>query len=301
MARLSLRVAAQCACTRLYSAAVRAPGRERGVGACWRRVGAPSGAQVRRQGPNALRALSSGLRGEPGRGLIELVHPGEWGIIGQPVGGFQMNMYVLFCERAKVAAFIDTGATTEEELAPFVEFCTENEFEVTHLLQTHAHIDHVAGLGMAKERYPAATVHLHANDQLLYDTAYAQSKFFGVPLDHSLPPVDQALSDGDTVAVGGVELRVLHTPGHCAGHVCFVCDDSGFAFGGDLIFQGSIGRTDLPGSDPRLMETSVARVMAELDDKVHVLPGHMGATTIGLERRSNPLVRQLCDAAARRA
>ena len=258
-----------------------------------------SAALVRRQRPSARRTLS--LSAEPGRGLIELGQPGFWGIIGQPVGGFQMNMYVLFCEREKIAAFIDTGATTEEELAPFVEFCAENEFKVTHLLQTHGHIDHVAGLGMAKKRYPEAAVYLHASDQLLYDTAYAQSKFFGVPLDHSLPAVDEALEEGDTIAVGGVELRVLHTPGHCGGHVCFVSDNAGFVFGGDLIFQGSVGRTDLPGSDASLMETSVARVMEELDDTVHLLPGHMGATTIGLERRSNSLVRQLCDAAAHRA
>ena len=105
-----------------------------------------------------------------------------------------MNMYVLYCEKTLTAAFVDTGATSQEELAPFVDFAAENNLTVTHLLQTHAHIDHIAGLGMAKLIYPDAIVALHVDDTLLYNTAFAQSTFFGVPCPETLPSIDVDLA-----------------------------------------------------------------------------------------------------------
>ena len=237
----------------------------------------------------------SGLAAEPGRGLIEHHVEGSHGIVGKPVGGFAMNMYVLYCEKTSTAAFVDTGATSQEELAPFVDFAAENNLTVTHLLQTHAHIDHIAGLGMAKLIYPDAIVALHVDDTLLYNTAFAQSTFFGVPCPETLPSIDVDLAEGDVLDIGELKLRVLHTPGHCAGHVCLLEEKHALCFGGDLIFQGSIGRTDLPGSNPSHMSVSLARVMKELDDHIQIFPGHMGATSVGTERRSNDVMRDMIE------
>ncbi len=207
-------------------------------------------------------------------------------IVSAPVGPFAMNQYLLVDDKAGAAAIVDSGG----DPAPFVAHATAAGASITDLLQTHAHIDHVAGLGATRELVDAP-IWLHDDDLPLYQGVTAQARMFGMRLD-PLPPPNRSWVDGDIVQVGSIELTVMHTPGHAPGHVCLWAREHGVVFGGDLLFRGSIGRTDLPGSDPRAMVASLQRILTLPDDTL-VLPGHMEPTTIGRERRHNPFLRDL--------
>lgn len=204
-------------------------------------------------------------------------------VAGLPVGPFAMNQYVVGCPRTGEAAIVDSGGSPR----PFLDFCAERGLRVTRLLQTHAHVDHVAGLAETKAA-TGAPIFLHPADGPVYASATASGLFFGMRID-PLPPVDHELSDGQEIAWGDVRLEVVFTPGHCPGHVCFVDHTAGLMLAGDLLFRGSVGRTDLPGSDPDLMGPSLSRVFA-FDDAIRVFPGHMEPTTIGTERHTNPFL-----------
>lgn len=207
-------------------------------------------------------------------------------IASAPVGPFAMNQYLLVDATSGDAAIIDSGGDPR----PFVDHAREAGAQVTFLLQTHAHIDHVAGLSATRDLVDAP-IFLHDDDLPLYESVAVQARMFGMRLD-PLPTPDRSFAEGDVVAVGSIELTVLHTPGHAPGHVCLWARDAGVLFGGDLLFRMSIGRTDLPGSDPRAMARSLERILTLPDDTL-VLPGHMDVTTIGHERRHNPFLRDL--------
>lgn len=204
-------------------------------------------------------------------------------IAGRPVGPFAMNQYIVACTRTGEAALIDSGGDPRL----FLSFAEQRGLTVTRLLQTHAHVDHVAGLAATKAA-TGAPILLHPDDAAVYASAPASGLFFGMRIDPP-PPVDEDLSDGQVVAFGDVRLEVLHTPGHCPGHVCFVDRAASRVIAGDLLFRGSVGRTDLPGAEPAKMGPSLSRLFT-LDDGFLVLPGHMEPTTIGEERRSNPFL-----------
>mmetsp|Transcript_38769 Transcript_38769/g.91551 ORF Transcript_38769/g.91551 Transcript_38769/m.91551 type:complete len:273 (+) Transcript_38769:65-883(+) len=199
---------------------------------------------------------------------------------------FQMNQYLLGCTKTGKAALIDTG-----DAHASLETAKNFGFSIEMLLQTHAHIDHIAGLADIKSNLKEAKIHLHPADFPWYNAADDQARFFGMPLKQP-PKVDVQLADGDTVMVGEIELRVLHTPGHCPGHVCFYCKDHGFLIAGDTLFSGSIGRTDFPLSDPSEMRKSLQKLF-QLPDSTKVFSGHMEPTTIGRERKSNPFVQEM--------
>ena len=157
----------------------------------------------------------------------------------------------------------------------------------THILLTHAHADHIAGLDEASRAFPGAQVLLHrAEHAFLEDPQLNLSAFIGVPL--STRPADGALADGDRLELSGSTWRVLHTPGHSPGGVTIVCDAAGEALVGDTLFAGSIGRVDFPTSDPAAMHRSLHEVLLALPDAVRVHPGHGPSTTVGRERAGNP-------------
>lgn len=204
-------------------------------------------------------------------------------IAGRPVGPFAMNEYVVGCTRTGEAAIVDSGGDPRL----FLDFCDDRGLRITRLLQTHAHVDHVAGLKATKAA-TGAPILLHPDDAPVYASAPASGLFFGIRID-APPPVDHDLSDGDVIQFGDVRLEVLHTPGHCPGHVCFVDRDAHHVLAGDLLFKGSVGRTDLPGAEPDQMGPSLSRIFT-LDDDFRVYPGHMEPTTIGHERATNPFL-----------
>ncbi len=213
-----------------------------------------------------------------------------------PVGPFSMNMYLVGCKKTRKAALVDCGAEDASELEFFSDVVATHGLEVTHLLQTHAHIDHVAGLPAARAVWPDATIYLHEHELPLYRGVEQQAANFGVPYGAGRLPENNLVhcSDGDVIHVGStVKLKVVFTPGHSPGHVCFHDTTNTLLFGGDLIFAGSVGRTDLPLCDRTAMKESLRRVVRELPPATVILPGHMHATDLAHEAATNPFMKGL--------
>lgn len=194
---------------------------------------------------------------------------------------FFKNGYVVGCERTREAVLIDPGDEAEELVAAV----RAHALQVKYILLTHAHVDHVTGVGAAKDAFHAP-VYLHRDDLPLYERAAQQAQMFGFEVEPP-PPVD-AFYDGERLRFGDYEVRVHHTPGHCPGGVCLQIGDHLFV--GDTLFAGSIGRTDLPGGNYEVLMRSITGVLFPLGDKAIVHPGHGPDTTIGRERTTNPFV-----------
>jgi len=197
------------------------------------------------------------------------------------VGIFEENSYLVIDEATNRAVFIDPGDEPEKLLA----MLRESGASLEAIWLTHAHLDHVGGIAGVRRAFPVP-VYLHPADLPLYTRASSQAAAYGIPFEQPDPP-DRPLANGDSVSVGSLTFEVIHVPGHAPGHVVFRHGD--VVFGGDLLFAGSIGRTDLPLADPAAMEASLARI-CELDDAVAVHPGHGPSTTIGQERATNPFL-----------
>jgi len=200
-----------------------------------------------------------------------------------PNGPFAENCYLVAHAASREAVLLDPG----EESELFLGRLKAEGWKLKAIWLTHAHIDHVQGLAAVKAA-TGAPILLHPADRPLYDNAPSQAAMFGLQLD-VLPPVDGSLADGQTVSVGPYDFEVRHTPGHSPGSVSFV--GHGLALSGDVLFAGSVGRTDLPGGDTGLLLTSIKTRLYNLPDDTAVLSGHGPATTIGAEKRGNPFVR----------
>jgi hydroxyacylglutathione hydrolase len=204
---------------------------------------------------------------------------------GVVVGLFQENCWVIGSRRTGEAVVVDPGDQPEEILA----LARDMGVRITRIVCSHAHLDHVMAVRPVQEATGAPFL-LHPHDLAIAAKVPQQvARLLGREL---LPPPDPTflLADGDDVEIAGVQLRVLHTPGHTQGSVSLYT--AGMLFSGDTLFQGSVGRTDLEGGDTaQLMNTIVDRLL-ELPDETVVLPGHMRETTIGRERQDNPFIRQ---------
>ena len=202
---------------------------------------------------------------------------------------FQKNGFVLGCERTRQAVLIDPG----DEVDMLLHVIQRQELAVQSILLTHAHVDHVTGVGRAKTALNVP-VYLHREDQFLYDAAPQQAAFFGLHCD-ALPPIDHYYDLSKTLTFGEYEVAVHHTPGHCPGGVCLAVGGCGLPkqdlFVGDTLFAGSIGRTDLPGGDHAALLRSITQVLFAFGDAANVYSGHGPRTTIGQERRTNPFLR----------
>jgi glyoxylase-like metal-dependent hydrolase (beta-lactamase superfamily II) len=200
---------------------------------------------------------------------------------------FYKNGFVVACERTREAAILDPGDEVDELLAAVRDY----DVEVTSILLTHAHVDHVTGVAVAKAAFDVP-VYLHRDDQFLYERAVQQGAMFGLRVQQP-PPVD-VFYDLSPLAIGDLEVRVHHTPGHCPGGVCLQIGKKGeparHLFVGDTLFAGSIGRTDLPGGDYEVLMRSITDVLFPLGDDAIVHPGHGPDTTIGREKTTNPFV-----------
>ena len=200
---------------------------------------------------------------------------------------FYKNGFVVACERTREAAIIDPGDEVDELLAAVRDY----EAEVKYILLTHAHVDHVTGVAAAKAAFDVP-VHLHRDDLFLYERAVDQGAMFGFRVQPP-PPVD-VFYDLSPLAIGDLEVRIHHTPGHCPGGVCLQIGNKGEAgqhlFVGDTLFAGSIGRTDLPGGDYAVLMRSITEVLFPLGDAAIVHPGHGPDTTIAHEKATNPFV-----------
>ncbi len=204
-----------------------------------------------------------------------------------PLGPIATNCYVIACARTLEGAIIDSSAEAARihamiEAAPAIR--------PTLLLQTHAHVDHVAALGAMHARLQLP-IYLHPDDMELYKLAPQQGMMLGMQVA-PLPAPSVLMKDGDTIRLGDLEARVLHTPGHTPGGVCFYFAAQGVLFSGDLLFAGSVGRTDLPGGHFPTLQRSLKRLL-DLPDATLVLSGHGPETELGVERVHNPFMDDL--------
>lgn len=196
---------------------------------------------------------------------------------------FGTNTYLVWNEGSKDALLIDAGLATRMIL----EFLQKEELQLEAILITHAHPDHIAGAADLAEA-TGADVYLHEIEiQALDMMPQAMLAMLGIE-DLRKPTDMKPLSGGQTLELAGLEIKVLHTPGHSPGSTSFLIDSA--LFDGDLVFRGSIGRTDFPGGDFEALMNSVREHVFVLDPETKVYPGHMGATTVGLERRTNPFL-----------
>jgi len=206
----------------------------------------------------------------------------------QAAGPFMQNGFIVACDESREAVIIDPGDGVRDLLA----FAERNSLAIRHILLTHAHVDHVTGVGAAK-RALNVPIYLHRDDLFLYDRAVESGAMFGLHVE-TPPPVDVFYSPGQVIAFGSCEARPHHTPGHCPGGVCLQIGTRGQPgkdlFVGDTLFAGSIGRTDLPGGDYHTLISSIRDVLFAFGDDAVVHPGHGPATTIGRERKSNPFL-----------
>ena len=211
------------------------------------------------------------------------------------VGPFFKNGYVAGCEDTRQAVFIDPG----DEVEQLLDFIRAEKLDVTHILLTHAHVDHVSGVAEAK-RALGVPIYLHPDDLFLYQNAVRTGMMFGLTVEEP-PPVDVFYDGEGPIAFGDYRVRIVHTPGHCPGGVCLAVSKKGDAspphlFVGDTLFAGSIGRTDLPGGDYETLLKAITEKLFSFPDESIVYSGHGPETTIGREKQTNPFVLEYLNA-----
>jgi glyoxylase-like metal-dependent hydrolase (beta-lactamase superfamily II) len=201
------------------------------------------------------------------------------------VGPLACNCTILGDEASGEAIVVDGGDGVEE----VVRRLTARHLRATHLLHTHAHIDHIGNLAGLRERTGAKGL-LHPADLPLYKTLAIQATWIGLSEVPKIVDLDADLHDGDTIPLGDARVRVLHTPGHTPGSVCFAIERTGETtiLSGDTLFAGSIGRWDLGGTSMEDIVASIHRKLLDFADDTPVIPGHGPFTSIGYERNSNP-------------
>jgi glyoxylase-like metal-dependent hydrolase (beta-lactamase superfamily II) len=202
-----------------------------------------------------------------------------------PVTPFEQNCSLLWDGTTRRAAVVDPGGDVDEILAAVAA----NGLTVERILLTHGHIDHVGGTADLAARLGVPVEGPQRGDAFWLEQLPEQCRMFGFPATPALAP-DRWLEEGDTVTVGGLSLDVIHTPGHTPGHVCFIHRPSQLAVVGDVLFAGSIGRTDFPGGEHAALIASIRGKLFPLGDAFEFIPGHGPMSTFGAERRDNPFV-----------
>ena len=202
-----------------------------------------------------------------------------------PVTAFQQNSSIVWCDETMDAAVIDPGG----DLDALVAEVQRLGLQLKAIWLTHAHIDHAGGTGELAERLSLPIIGPHTGDQYWIDALPQQSAMFGFPPARQFTPT-RWLQDGDTVTIGRETLHVRHCPGHTPGHVVSHAPQIDRAFVGDVLFAGSIGRTDFPGGNHQQLIDSITQRLWPMGDQTVFIPGHGPESTFGRERRSNPYV-----------
>lgn len=203
-----------------------------------------------------------------------------------PVGPLQVNCYILGCEESREGVVIDAGGSVERVLARIGKL----GLTVRYLIATHGHFDHIGG-NRAFLQATGVPFLIHEKDVFLLSLASQAARGFGVTAENS-PEPDRHLTDGMTLEFGAQQLEVIHTPGHSPGGCCLYSPGAEALFTGDTLFNGSVGRTDLPGGSMDTLMTSIRQRLAVLPDGTRVFPGHGPSSTIAIERYSNPFMRR---------
>jgi len=200
---------------------------------------------------------------------------------------FSENTYVLWDETNE-AVIIDPGCLAQQEKEELVHFILSKGLIIKALLQTHAHIDHVFGSAFVKRKY-GVKMSMHRNEIPVLDNVESRAKVWGIP-GYEPVEADEFIDENSLIKFGNSELSVLFVPGHAPGHVAFVNHAQKFVIGGDVLFRGSIGRTDFPMCNHTDLLNSIRTQFFALPDDYTVYPGHNEPTTIGHERRTNPFL-----------
>lgn len=214
--------------------------------------------------------------------LNQPIETKQWIVDWRTVGPFAANSYLLVCKETREAALIDAC-----DNAPVLRKMIEKHgATLRYLLQTHAHLDHVAALAELKE-WSGAPIVLHPQEKMLYENVEQQCLLFGLKPFPSPPPPDQWITDGQIFALGKHEIRAIPTPGHSPGSVSFHGGE--YLFAGDVLFAGSVGRTDLPGGSMKVLLQSISRLFDEVGE-AYVFPGHGPVTRLSEEKAHNPFL-----------
>jgi glyoxylase-like metal-dependent hydrolase (beta-lactamase superfamily II) len=169
------------------------------------------------------------------------------------------------------------------------QYIEEEGLDLKAILLTHAHLDHVEGISDVRARHPSVPIWLHPDDLNLYRGVQQQAAMFGLAVDPQPEPTDE-LIPGEPFHFGDCTFEVLFAPGHSPGHVVFVSQEDSLALVGDVVFEGSIGRTDLPGGSFETLMASIQREILSLPDETTLFPGHGPTTSVGQERKTNPFL-----------
>lgn len=202
-----------------------------------------------------------------------------------PVTQFAQNCSVVWCSDTLKAAVIDPGG----DLAKILAFVKSKSLALEAIWLTHAHIDHAGGTAPLAEQLGLPIIGPHPGDQFWIDALPEQAQMFGFPVAPKFAPT-RWLADGDTVSIGNSELSVRHCPGHTPGHVVFHSAQAKRAFVGDVLFAGSMGRTDFPGGNHAQLIASITQRLWPMGDDTIFIPGHGPESSFGAERVSNPYV-----------
>ncbi len=203
---------------------------------------------------------------------------------------FGINTYVVVDSATRQCAVIDPGMMGAEEEQAMVNFISKHELTVTHIINTHLHLDHAVGNEFLKNKYNVPVLAAEA-DLPLGERMQQQAMMFGINEKFSGVEISEFLTDGEVIKIGDGELEVIAVPGHSQGSVALYDRKDNFVIVGDALFQGSVGRTDLPGGNHAQLIESIRKRLLTLPDDTVVYPGHGPATTIGDEKRYNPFLK----------
>ena len=224
------------------------------------------------------------------KALRELVGKSKLKIVNMEIKTFHfnpimVNTYILSDETGE-AVIVDPGNCQMYEDEQIRDYVVSKNLKIKYLINTHPHIDHIAGNPWCVAEYHPQVL-LHEAGMPIYKKAYAYAAAFGLDVE-KMPEPDRYLKEGDVVSFGNQQLKVFYTPGHCDGSICLYSADNKLIFTGDLIFELSVGRSDLPTGNEALLQQSIREKILTLDDEVTILSGHGDPTTVGRERSGNP-------------
>ncbi len=200
----------------------------------------------------------------------------------------QENTYILYNDRHH-ALIIDPGCYFSAEQETLKKFLTDHQLQPVQLLNTHCHLDHVFGNKWVSKTF-GLELYLHPDEEIVLANAPASGLQWGLPFENYAGPL-HFLHEGDTITLDEDQLRVIAAPGHSPGSICFYCEAQNFIMGGDVLFNGSIGRTDLPGGDFATLVQHIREKLLVLPGQTVVYPGHGPSTTIGNEKANNPFLK----------
>lgn len=201
---------------------------------------------------------------------------------------FQENTYLLADDTTGEAVVIDPGCFDQAEKETLGNFITEHKLTLKYILLTHAHLDHVFGVAYVKRKF-GVKAYLHPADMVIFNDVANRCAMYGIR-GYDPAEIDEYLHEGDQFRIGSLVLDVIFVPGHAPGHVAFVNHADRYVIGGDVLFRGSVGRTDFPYCSHTDLIKSIQTQFYTLPDDYVVYPGHMAPTTIGHEKRTNPYV-----------